>query len=229
MESRGTSAVEAEPPQFHIEHGPGGLSDALARFKRRRVNPDVVLFREGQLADGVYVLHAGEVILIHALDDGSERGRLAAAGQILGISAVMSGCAHHASAIATTACEVGFIERNEFRSLIDGSPVLWFAVLRQLSQDVNESYSIIRGKRTNGMSAAATAGETGSGKLRHGIGIDRSPSNGCRDVMRALQTRVTTVTTGRDCGCAVCAHDARTVPVGGCHDSAGSVSLASRK
>jgi hypothetical protein len=42
---------------------------------------------------------------------------------------------------------VAFIERSEFQSLIDGSPALWFTVLRQLSQDVNESYSIIRGRR----------------------------------------------------------------------------------
>ncbi len=150
MESRGTSTLEAEPPESYIEHTPGTFGDALARFERRRVDPDAVLFREGEHADGVYVLHAGEVILVHALDDDSERGRLATAGQMLGISAVMSGCAHHTSAIATTACDVAFIERSEFRSLIDGSPALWFAVLRQLSQDVNESYSIIRGRRTKG-------------------------------------------------------------------------------
>jgi len=137
---------------MHIERVAGGLANALARFARRNVDPDSVLFREGEVADGVYVLHAGEVILVHGLDDGTERGRTAAAGEILGVSAAISGGAHHASAIATTACEVAFIERSEFQVLIDGSPALWFTVLRQLSQDVNESYSIIRGRRAKGKS-----------------------------------------------------------------------------
>ena len=126
------------------------MADPFARFTRQDVDPGSVLFREGELAAGVYILYAGEVILVHALDDGTERARIACAGEILGVSATMSGCAHAATAIATTAWAVGFIDRDEFRSLIEGSPALWFTVLRQLSHGVNESYSIIRGRRTKG-------------------------------------------------------------------------------
>jgi CRP-like cAMP-binding protein len=98
------------------------------------------LFREGEVPAGVFILHSGEVDLVH------ERvvTCTAQAGEILGLSAVISGRSHLSTAIARTLAEVAFIEGEEFRSLVHDSPAIWFSVLRQLSQDVNASYDVIR-------------------------------------------------------------------------------------
>lgn len=116
----------------------------------QRLAPNTVLFREGEAPAGVYILHSGEVDLVHEGTDGVERGCTAHAGEILGLSAVVSGRSHLSTAVARTPCGVGFIEREKFLCLVDDNPALWFGVLRQLSQDVNESYDVIRKGLTKG-------------------------------------------------------------------------------
>ena len=120
----------------------------LAGRDDRRVEADTVLFREGERSDGVFVIKSGEVLLAHSVADGTTWRRTAHAGEMLGVSAVLSGCAHHSNAIALSCCEITFVDCAAFRSLIDASPALWFGVLHQLSRDVNESYSLVRLQRT---------------------------------------------------------------------------------
>lgn len=110
--------------------------------------PKTVLFHEGEAPTGVYILHSGEVDLVHENAEGAERGRTARAGEILGLSAVISGRSHLSTALTRTQCDVGFIDREEFRCLVDDNPAIWFNVLRQLSQDVNQSYDVIRRELT---------------------------------------------------------------------------------
>jgi CRP-like cAMP-binding protein len=126
-----------------LEERPLSFADLFTRPDLQRLATNAVLFREGDVPAGVYILHAGEVDLVH------ERAatRTAQAGEILGLSAVISGRAHLSTAVARTFAEVAFIEGDEFRSLVDDHPAIWFSVLRQLSQDVNESYDVIRRAR----------------------------------------------------------------------------------
>lgn len=112
------------------------IDDLLTRTELQRFAAGRVLFEEGQVPAGVYVLHSGEVAL--------GNGVTARAGEILGLMAVISGRTHLSSAVAVSPCEVGFIGRDEFRDLVDESPAVWFTVLRQMSQDVNASYEVIR-------------------------------------------------------------------------------------
>src|SRR5688572_23336472 len=112
------------------------IEDFLTRTELQRFAAGHVLFEEGEVPAGVYVLHSGEVAL--------GNGVTAHAGEILGLMAVISGSTHSTSAIAVSPCEVGFIARDEFRDLVDQSPAVWFTVLRQMSQDVNTSYEVIR-------------------------------------------------------------------------------------
>jgi CRP-like cAMP-binding protein len=108
--------------------------------KLRRVEKGTALFRAGDPPQGVYFLQSGQVALCV---DAVERVRTTHTGEpgdLLGVMAVISSRPHLTTAIATTDCEVGFIGADEFRRLIDESPVVWFSVLRQLSQDVNASY-----------------------------------------------------------------------------------------
>lgn len=116
------------------------FSDLFTRPDLQRMAANTVLFGEGEVPAGVFILHSGEVDLVHE----HAATRTAQAGEILGLSAVISGRTHLSTAVARTLVEVSFIESEEFRSLVDENPAIWFSVLRQLSQDVNGSYDVIR-------------------------------------------------------------------------------------
>ncbi len=133
MESRSVRREEIEQPA-------PSFANLITHPELQGLAANTVLFREGEVPAGLFILHSGEVDLIH------ERvaTRTAQAGEILGLSAVLSGRSHLSTAIARTFAEVAFIEGDEFRSLVDDDPAIWFSVLRQLSQDVNASYDVIR-------------------------------------------------------------------------------------
>lgn len=118
------------------------IDELLTRTELQRFAAGRVLFEEGQLPVGVYILHSGKVTL--------SNGVTARAGEILGLMAVISGHPHLSSAVTVSPCEVGFIERDEFRDLVDQSPAVWFSVLRQMSQDVNGAYEVIRERSDRG-------------------------------------------------------------------------------
>jgi CRP-like cAMP-binding protein len=108
------------------------------------VRPGDTIFREGEEPRGVYVLESGQVDLLFSSRNGSKPLRLAEAGQILGLSNVVMQRNHDCTAIARTACDVGFIDRNDFLRALDDSPSVWFSVLRMLSNDVNAVYDDMR-------------------------------------------------------------------------------------
>jgi len=110
-----------------------------------RLRGSEVLFREGEMPQGVYVLHTGTVNLLFAARNGSEKPlRKAQPGQILGLSCVVTGRVHDCTATAAGPCEVAFIERDEFLRVLDHSPAVWFSVLRVLSSEVNAVYDDMR-------------------------------------------------------------------------------------
>jgi CRP-like cAMP-binding protein len=126
------------------------LTNLFTPLELQRIARGHVLFEEGQQPAGVYILHSGEVELSTVLDGRKTRVRTARAGEILGLMAVISGGTHLSSAVAVSPCEVGFIEAEELQKLIDESPAVWFSILRQLSQDVNASYDVIRERLDRG-------------------------------------------------------------------------------
>lgn len=108
--------------------------------KLKHVEKGTALFRSGESPQGVYFLQSGRVALSVDAADRLRTTHTGEPGDLLGVMAVISSRPHLTTAIAVTDCEVGFIACEEFRRLIDESPVVWFSVLRQLSQDVNASY-----------------------------------------------------------------------------------------
>jgi CRP-like cAMP-binding protein len=127
-----------------LDTSPHALANLFTRPELHRIARGHVIFEEREQPAGVYILHSGQVALNTILEGQKTRVRTARAGEILGLMAVISHRAHLSSAVATSLCEVGFIEAEEFRSLVDESPAVWFSILRQLSQDVNASYDVIR-------------------------------------------------------------------------------------
>ncbi len=104
------------------------------------------LFREGAQPEGVYFLHEGEVDLCFSSSRSGEARSLliADAGQILGLTCVVSGRPHDCSATTRTACTTGFVEKNQFLTLLDQKPALWLTVLRMISTNINACWDCMR-------------------------------------------------------------------------------------
>lgn len=122
------------------------MTNALAAYETVEGWPNgKVLFREGEQPRGVYVVHSGEADLLFSAKAGSSKPLLVAGpGQILGLSAVVSGRLHDSSATARTPLVTGFVEKQRFLALLDQLPELWFSVLQMLSTDVNACYDTMR-------------------------------------------------------------------------------------
>lgn len=104
-----------------------------------------VLFREGELPRGVWVLLSGEADLVFSSRAGQAKPlRIALAGQILGLSCIVSGRPHDCSATTRTPCVTGFIPKERFLALLDENPPLWFSVLQTLSSEINSCYDCMR-------------------------------------------------------------------------------------
>jgi len=104
-----------------------------------------LLFRESESPRGVYVLLSGEVDLLFSSRSGQAKPlRIAEAGQILGLSCVVSGRQHDCSATARSSVVTGFIAKDKFLSLLDENPALWFSILQMLSTDINSCYDCMR-------------------------------------------------------------------------------------
>jgi CRP/FNR family transcriptional regulator len=129
LETEGTTVLQTLAPYEMIETWPAGI----------------VLFRESEEPSGVYVLLSGDVDLVFASRTGLVKPlRLAGAGQILGLSCIVSGRPHDCSATTHTSAVTGFIPKTTFLKLLDENPALWFSVLQMISSEINSCYDCMR-------------------------------------------------------------------------------------
>jgi CRP/FNR family transcriptional regulator, cyclic AMP receptor protein len=94
-----------------------------------------VLFVEGEAPSGIFVLCKGTVKLSTCSDVGKVLiVRLAKAGDILGLSATLSGEAYELTAETTESCQVNFVRRNEYLCFLRTYPEACFKVAQQISE-----------------------------------------------------------------------------------------------
>ena len=133
------------------EHNEGWFFKAIPkslveRSRISRIHPDgALLFNEGQPATGVYLVLGGKA----KVSISSSQGRLlilrvARAGELLGINAVMSGLPYQATAQAWKKCTTSFIPRAEFIALQKRDDQLREQVQVALSRYVVELMSMTR-------------------------------------------------------------------------------------
>lgn len=122
------------------------IDGVLAPYeKTQSVARGQVIFREGDEPLGVYFLHSGNVDLVFAAKNGEAKTlRVADAGQILGLSSVVSRRAHDCTATAKSPATVGFIPKDMFQRLLEEQPALWLTVLQIISADVNACWDCMR-------------------------------------------------------------------------------------
>jgi CRP/FNR family transcriptional regulator len=122
------------------------ITEALSRLEIVEPWPaGRVLFREGEAPRGIYAVHTGRVDVIYSSSNGVTRPlRVAERGRILGLSANVSRRPHDYSATTRTACEIGFVPREELLQMLIEEPAVWLQVLQMLSEDVNGCYDCMR-------------------------------------------------------------------------------------
>lgn len=134
----------------------------LARAAPRYVNSarsavecpkGAVLFLEGQPARGVYVLCRGHVKLSTSSGDARVLiTDLAEPGDVLGLSAVISGKPYEVTAEALDSCRLSFIRREDFLRLLDEQQGVAVRATRQLSRNYRTTHQQVR---LLGLSASA--------------------------------------------------------------------------
>jgi CRP/FNR family transcriptional regulator, cyclic AMP receptor protein len=112
-----------------------------------------VLFFENETPRGIFLVCSGKV----KLSVGSQGGKtlilqLARPGEILGLSASMSGVPYEVSAETLHPSQVAFIRRGDFLRFVSRFPEAYQAVIRQLNFQYIESCEQLR---TVGLSASA--------------------------------------------------------------------------
>lgn len=135
-----------------------GLTTKAAKdfdfIKSSTVYPEgATLFLEKQDPRGVSVLCEGEVKLTISSTEGKTLIlRIAKAGEILGLMAVLAGKPFEATAEALRPCQVAFVRRAEFLRFAAQHPGVFQAMVRQLSSNY---YGACEQLRTVALSASA--------------------------------------------------------------------------
>ncbi len=104
-----------------------------------------VLFVEGQAPRGIFVLCRGRVKLSICASDGKTLIlKIAEAGEVLGLSATVSGTPYELTAETLDPCQVNFVKREDFQRLLREHSEACLHVAEQLSDKYNAACREIR-------------------------------------------------------------------------------------
>lgn len=104
-----------------------------------------VLFLEGQAPRGAYVLCSGRVKLTTCSKDGRAMIlHIADPGEVLGLSAVVSGGAYEVTAETIEPCQVNFVSREDFTKFLADHGEAAIQAVRLLSENYHTAYEQIR-------------------------------------------------------------------------------------
>jgi CRP/FNR family transcriptional regulator len=115
---------------------PPSALQAFENIKYATAYPQgAVLFVEGQLPRGIFVLCKGSVKLsINSPSGRTVIVKLAEAGEVLGLSATISGKAYEVTAETIDPCQVNFVKRDDFLRFLKDDVEACFKVAEQLSE-----------------------------------------------------------------------------------------------
>ena len=122
--------------------------DSLAAFWKVKFTTSypagAVLFVEGQVPRGVYMLCQGQVKLTTASLEGKTIMRVAEAGELLGLHSAISGDVHELTAETLQTCQVDFVRRRDFLKLLRGQRDIVVNAMQQFSADYRRAFQQIR-------------------------------------------------------------------------------------
>lgn len=118
------------------------VMQALNQVSHRSTLPaGAILFVEGQAPRGMFIVCSGKV----NLSTTSREGKIlilktVMAGEVLGLSASISGLAYETTAETATPCQLNFIDRKHFMELMEAHSETGVHVARCLSRDYHSAY-----------------------------------------------------------------------------------------
>src|ERR1700676_5544768 len=115
---------------------PEAALQAFEKIKFATAYPQgAVLFVEGQMPRGIFVLCKGSVKLsINSPSGRTMIVKLAEAGEVLGLSATISGKPYEVTAETIDPCQVNFVKRDDFLRFLKDDVEVCFKVAEQLSE-----------------------------------------------------------------------------------------------
>ncbi|HEX2919049.1 MAG TPA: Crp/Fnr family transcriptional regulator [Edaphobacter sp.] len=112
-----------------------------------------LLFQENEPARGIFLLCSGQIKLSVSSSVGKTLTlRIAKPGEMLGLTASMSGIPYEASAETLHPCQIAFVRRDDFTKFINRHPEVYGAVIRQLNAQYNNACEQLR---TVGLASSA--------------------------------------------------------------------------
>ena len=125
---------------------PGSALQAFENIKYATAYPKgAVLFVEGQSPRGIFVLCKGRVKLSICATDGKTLiVKIAEPGEVLGLSATVSGKPYELTAETVDPCQVNFVKRDDFLRFLREHSEACFKVAEQLSEKYNTACHEVR-------------------------------------------------------------------------------------
>ena len=125
---------------------PGPALQAFENIKYATAYPKgAVLFVEGQAPRGLFVLCKGRVKLSICATDGKTLiVKIAEPGEVLGLSATISGKPYELTAETIDPCQVNFVKRDDFLRFLKDHSDACFKVAEQLSEKYNNACHEVR-------------------------------------------------------------------------------------
>jgi CRP/FNR family transcriptional regulator len=125
---------------------PEGALQAFENIKYATAYPKgAVLFVEGQAPRGIFVLCKGRVKMSICATDGKTLiVKIAEPGEVLGLSATVSGKPYELTAETIDPCQVNFTKRDDFLHFLRDQPEACFKVAEQLSEKYNMACREVR-------------------------------------------------------------------------------------
>ncbi len=167
---------KASRGHFFCNFSPSVLRSVDAVSYHSVMPPGALLFVEGQAPRGVYVLCSGKVKLSTTSKDGKVLIlKQAEAGEVLGLSAAVSGTNFEMTAETCTPCQLNFIGRQDLMGLLQNESEIGVHAAKSLSREFQSAYRDIHdlvlarsssGKLARLLLSCAPHGVTESEELR---------------------------------------------------------------
>ncbi len=130
---------------FFCDLSPESIA-AFDRIKHAAVFPEhAVVLAEGQKPCGIFILCQGRVKLSTTSREGKTLiVRIADAGEVLGLHAVMTGGPYELTVETMQPCQLNFVGRDDMLRFLNAHADACFHATQHLARDCSDSYGVVR-------------------------------------------------------------------------------------
>lgn len=131
--------------EFFSHLSPASLADLESLIFPTSYPANMAIFNEGQASAGIVIVLEGEVKLSMNSSDGRRLSlRIAKAGEVLGLSSVLSATPYEVTADALYPVKIAHISRNAFLHFLERHPDAYQSVAREMARRFNSACEQLR-------------------------------------------------------------------------------------